>query len=95
MDVCNSWYYVNPLEKIKIVIFLKFIHLNVNSILNMSLDILKNQKNNLIRRAIARSYMKSSLSGCPVCRKIKHIKSVSEIKNTMKKINSQFHPEQV
>ena len=95
MDVCNSWYNINPLEKIKIIIFLKFIHLNINSILKMSLDILKKQKDILIRRAIARSYVKSSLNPCPICKKIKRDRTVSEIKETMKNINNQFHPEQV
>jgi len=58
----------------------------------MSLDILNKQKDDLIRRAIVRSYMKSSIAFCPTCKKTKSEKSLQEIKETMLKINNQFHP---
>lgn len=61
----------------------------------MSLDILKKQKDALIRRAIARSYVKSSLTPCPICKKLKRERSVKEISETMKNINNQFHPEKL
>lgn len=53
----------------------------------MPLDILKNQKDRLIRRAISRSYVRSSTHTCPICDKKKKIIEV------MKEIKNQFHPQ--
>lgn len=52
----------------------------------MPLDILRNQKDLLIRRAVARSYVKSTISTCPICEKRK------QIAKTMSEIKKQFHP---
>ena len=47
----------------------------------MSLDILNRQKSMLMRRAIARSYIRSTEKHCPICDKRKNLaKTIKELK---------------